>query len=275
MTQILTYQGKMDGNSMEKLEFYKKIAQIQEKIKVKKDNKNAFGNYNYRSVEDIFAEVKGNLDGLVLFADDEIVNFGDRYYIKSTVTITDGVNSIHNSAFAREELTKKGMDAAQITGGASSYARKYALAGLLLLENEKDSDATNDQKGGSTNYNRSYNDRPATDKQKDYAKKLGINFSDNITSSEISDLINKSKRIKHNTKVLDEILPNGIEPKGNSVEFKFDEAKSVIDEMTSTELEKNGKNIISATSYDDQSRLRDYALSALKVKKQNELVPAP
>jgi len=126
-----------------KTEFYKKINELQTQIKVKKENKNNFGGYNYRSFEDICAIVKQNLNGLVLYVNDELIHEGDRFYIKATATITDGENSITNSSLAREEETKKGMDGAQVTGGASSYARKYALSGLLLLENEKDSDATN------------------------------------------------------------------------------------------------------------------------------------
>jgi len=126
-----------------KTEFYKKINELQTQIKVKKENKNNFGGYNYRSFEDICAIVKQNLNGLVLYVNDELIHEGDRFYIKATATITDGENSITNSSLAREEETKKGMDGAQVTGGASSYARKYALSGVLLLENEKDSDATN------------------------------------------------------------------------------------------------------------------------------------
>ena len=126
-----------------KLEFYKRVSELQQEIKVKKDNKNSFGGYNYRNIEDICAEIKPKLNGLIIYLNDDLVNVGDRFYIKATATITDGENSISNSALAREEETKKGMDGAQITGGASSYARKYALSGLLLLENEKDSDSTN------------------------------------------------------------------------------------------------------------------------------------
>ena len=134
----------------EKKSFYQKVADLQAKIKVKKDNNNNFGGYKYRTLEDICAEIKPNLNGLVLYLNDELVNIGERYYIKATATITDGEHKISNSSLAREETQKKGMDGAQITGGSSSYARKYALSGLFLLENEKDSDATN--KHEKTNY---------------------------------------------------------------------------------------------------------------------------
>ena len=90
-----------------KKEFYKKISELQTQIKVKKENKNNFGGYNYRSFEDICAIVKQNLNGLVLFVHDELIHEGDRFYIKATATITDGENSITNSSLAREEETKK------------------------------------------------------------------------------------------------------------------------------------------------------------------------
>jgi len=134
----------------EKKSFYQKVAELQAQIKVKKDNNNNFGGYKYRTLEDICAEIKPNLNGLVLYLNDELINIGVRFYIKATATITDGEHKISNSSLAREDESKKGMDPAQITGGSSSYARKYALSGLFLLENEKDSDATN--KHEKTNY---------------------------------------------------------------------------------------------------------------------------
>jgi len=152
-----------------KKEFYKKINELQTQIKVKKENKNNFGGYNYRSFEDICAIVKQNLNGLVLYVHDELIHEGDRFYIKATATITDGENSITNSSLAREEETKKGMDGAQVTGGASSYARKYALSGLLLLENEKDSDATNQHnKKYANTHDKLQNNTP----KKDYTIKV-------------------------------------------------------------------------------------------------------
>ena len=81
------------------------------------------------------------LDGLVVTVEDDVQMVGDRVYIKSTATLTDGESSITNSAFARESLNKKGMDDSQITGTASSYARKYALNGLFLIDDTKDADS--------------------------------------------------------------------------------------------------------------------------------------
>lgn len=127
-----------------------KIAVIQRTLKAPKNQVNKFGGYNYRSCEDILEAVKPLLNGLVLTVSDEIVAVADRVYVKATAKITDGVNTLENSAFAREALTKKGMDESQITGAASSYARKYALNGLLCIDDTKDADATNDHSDNRT-----------------------------------------------------------------------------------------------------------------------------
>lgn len=128
---------------MEK-EFIKKIIDIQNCLKAPKNQYNDFGKYNYRSCEDILESVKPLLkkNGIMLTITDEIISIGDRYYIKATAIITDGENSISNSSFAREEDSKKGQDAAQITGSASSYARKYALNGLFCIDDNRDPDMT-------------------------------------------------------------------------------------------------------------------------------------
>ena len=195
-----------------KLEFYKRVSELQQEIKVKKDNKNSFGGYNYRNIEDICAEIKPKLNGLIIYLNDDLVNVGDRFYIKATATITDGENSISNSALAREEATKKGMDAAQITGGASSYARKYALSGLLLLENEKDSASTNHhnktqkqtqtQTQTQTQYQQQSTQKKstykttsnglATEAQKNLLRNKGVKFPEDITKHAASDLIKKA-----------------------------------------------------------------------------------
>lgn len=117
-----------------------RLAEIQRTINAPKGQHNKFGGYNYRSCEDILQAVKPLLDGLVITVNDEIVSIGDRIYVKATATITDGEHSIATNAFAREALTKKGMDDSQITGSTSSYARKYALNGLLLIDDNKDAD---------------------------------------------------------------------------------------------------------------------------------------
>jgi len=124
----------------------KKLIEIQSELKAPKNQRNTFGNYNYRSAEDILEAVKPLLKKheCTMTISDTIVEVGGRVYVKATATFLDGDNRTEVSAFAREEETKKGMDAAQITGSASSYARKYALNGLFLIDDTKDPDATND-----------------------------------------------------------------------------------------------------------------------------------
>jgi len=120
--------------------FINKVNEIQKTLKAPKGQFNSFGKYKYRSCEDILEGLKSVLGDLVITISDEIVMVGDRIYIKATAKLTDGENSIENSAFARESLSKKGMDDSQITGTASSYARKYALNGLLCIDDNKDAD---------------------------------------------------------------------------------------------------------------------------------------
>ena len=126
-------------------ELYEKLYYIQQELKAPKGQYNDYGKYSYRSCEDIYNAVKPLLKDLklTLTMNDELVMIGDRYYIKATALLTDGENIIQNTAYAREEETKKGMDGSQITGASSSYARKYALNGLFLIDDVKDSDSTN------------------------------------------------------------------------------------------------------------------------------------
>lgn len=124
----------------------KKLAVIQKDLKAPKNQTNAFGKYKYRSCEDILEGLKLVLDGLVVNITDDVVMVGDRIYIKATVSLTDGKDTLSSSAFARESLTKKGMDDSQITGTASSYARKYALNGLFLIDDTKDADSMDNSK---------------------------------------------------------------------------------------------------------------------------------
>ena len=122
------------------------LVKIQAELKAPKNQTNAFGKYKYRSAEDIVEAVKPILSkyGTALVITDEVVQVGDRIYVKATATLLDDTdNTISVSGWAREEEVKKGMDSAQITGSASSYARKYALNGLFAIDDTKDSDATN------------------------------------------------------------------------------------------------------------------------------------
>lgn len=125
-----------------------KLIKIQKQLKAPKSNTNSFGGYKYRSAEDILEAVKPlvHAQGLTLTLTDEVVNIGHANYVKATARLTgtesnikpDGVFAA--TAYAREAETKKGMDEAQITGSASSYARKYALNGLFAIDDTKDPD---------------------------------------------------------------------------------------------------------------------------------------
>ena len=124
------------------MEFFEKLVAIQSDLKAPKGQKNTFGGYKYRSCEDILEAVKPLLarEGLVLNISDEVLQIGDRIYVKAKATITDGQNFQTSTAYAREAETKKGMDPAQVTGTSSSYARKYALNGLFCIDDTKDPD---------------------------------------------------------------------------------------------------------------------------------------
>lgn len=117
-----------------------KLTDIQKRLKAPKSNFNSFGKYNYRSCEDILEAVKPLLEDCTLFLSDELVEIGGRIYVKATATFSDGKTETKVSAFAREADSKKGMDESQVTGTASSYARKYALNGLFLIDDTKDAD---------------------------------------------------------------------------------------------------------------------------------------
>lgn len=121
------------------------LKNVQSKLNAPKNQFNKFGGYNYRSAEDILEAVKPLLAGqnASIIISDDIVQVADRIYVKAIATFIAGGGRISTTAFAREEETKKGMDSSQITGSASSYARKYALNGLLLIDDNKDADATN------------------------------------------------------------------------------------------------------------------------------------
>ncbi|HCX7673343.1 TPA: ERF family protein [Escherichia coli] len=123
-----------------KTELHKKLWTIQQTLNAPKNQRNNFGGYNYRSAEDILEAVKPLLQSITLTVSDEIILIGNRYYVKATATLSDGENEIAVTAYAREEESKKGMDASQLTGATSSYARKYALNGLFCIDDARDPD---------------------------------------------------------------------------------------------------------------------------------------
>lgn len=156
-----------------------KLISVQSKLKAPKNQKNSFGGYNYRSCEDILEAVKPLLvkEGLLLTLSDTMVEVGGRIYVKAIATVACGEEEISTTAFAREEAEKKGMDASQITGAASSYARKYALNGLFCIDDTKDADATNthgkEEKTVPTpaDYECEYCHKAITKQEAEYSKK--------------------------------------------------------------------------------------------------------
>lgn len=138
---------------------YKRLSEIQKNLKAPKNQRNTFGNYNFRSCEDILESVKPLLsDGEVINLTDDIMVLGDgdkaRFYVKATAKFICGSEVIESTAFAREPVVKKGMDESQITGATSSYARKYALDGLLCIDDTKDADTMDNAKDDSETHKR-------------------------------------------------------------------------------------------------------------------------
>lgn len=159
------------------MSIYLKLVNVQNELKAPKGQYNSFGKYKYRNQEDILEAVKPLLleHNLTLFIKDEVILIGERYYIKSTCILIDTENGekIENSALARESETKKGMDDSQITGSTSSYARKYALNGLFLIDDTKDADTdefTKRTKNETTNNTQT--DEIASEKQIAFVRNL-------------------------------------------------------------------------------------------------------
>jgi len=152
---------------------YEKLAKIQSTLKAPKGQYNAFGKYKYRNCEDILEAVKPLLAEVkaVVIIGDELELIGSRFYVKATARFIDCETDaqITNTAYAREEDTKKGMDGSQITGASSSYARKYALNGLFAIDDTNDSDTTNgmpDQENGQDSKNKNAKPVKLTEAQK-------------------------------------------------------------------------------------------------------------
>jgi len=154
-----------------------KLIHIQRELKAPKGQYNSFGQYKYRSGEDILEAVKplNAEQGLLLTLTDESLMIGEWHYIKAAATITDGENSHTVTAYARESQTKKGMDDSQITGTASSYARKYALNGLYLIDDTKDADT--DEYRNQSNNNQSVQQDTITQDQVGKIKSKSMEFA--------------------------------------------------------------------------------------------------
>lgn len=163
------------------MSIYEKLNAIQTSLKAPKTQNNEFGGYKYRSCEDILEAVKPLLASYkaVLLLSDELIQIGERYYIKAVATFadTESPELITVTASAREELTRKGMDSSQITGATSSYARKYALSGLFAIDDTRDADTMDNRdnpKSSDRQDNRDNNRRTALTAE---LKRLGVDLN--------------------------------------------------------------------------------------------------
>ena len=151
-----------------------KLATIQTKFKSKKSRFNSFGKYYFRSAEDILEAIKPYLleHGITVTINEELIN--DNFVIKTTATISDGMDAIHATAIVGVDISQRGMQMPQRFGSASSYGKKYALGNLFLIDDTKDSDATNDHGQSSVNAKQWLNKgSDAFDKAIDYVKAGG------------------------------------------------------------------------------------------------------
>lgn len=199
------------------MKLYEKLINIQSKLKAPKVQYNSFGKYSYRSCEDIFEAVKPYLEKeqISLILSDDLVLIGDRYYVKATATLTNGEETITNVAYAREEDTKKGMDGSQITGASSSYARKYALNGLFLIDDVKDSDTTNTGSNTTSNTKTQTTELEGSQRialineineleleldipHEKLLKLYKVNSINQLTDSQLQKCVNQMKQVKEN-----------------------------------------------------------------------------
>ena len=161
------------------MSIYEKLCKIQTELKAPKGQRNNFGKYNYRSCEDILEALKPLLDKYeaIINLSDNIVQVGERYYVSVVAKLTDAKTgeSVMSTAFAREDESKKGMDASQLTGATSSYARKYALNGLLAIDDTKDSDYLNNGSKVPNNDEKHYSKSTIT---LDMAKDIEVSFGE-------------------------------------------------------------------------------------------------
>ena len=190
---------------------YEKLIAIQSELKAPKSQYNSFGKYAYRNCEDILEALKPLLKEhkSTIYISDEIVTVLERFYVKATVTFIDAETGekITNTAYAREEENKKGMDGSQVTGASSSYARKYALNGMFAIDDTKDSDFTNTTtKGDNTGLS-----------EAQIKRLLAIASKVNISADDVKKVVAKSFGVqdlrKMNKQQYDEICSR-LEKKG-------------------------------------------------------------
>ena len=206
---------------------YKKLIKVQQELKAPKNQRNTFGNYNYRSAEDILEALKPVLaahEATVFISDKVVVKENNCAYIEATATFVDieTGESISTTAFAREAENKKGMDPSQITGSASSYARKYALNGLFLIDDAVDPDSDSHQKitgGGSQASNRKFTKDDVTALRLDLVKvatatKKDVNELEAWVAQQIGvdsfDAINQLSFAKANALVKQMVIKAGV-----------------------------------------------------------------
>lgn len=177
------------------MNIYEKLINIQKELKAPKSNYNDFGKYNYRSCEDILESVKPICFEYraVLILSDDILNVGQSNYVEATailINIDNPVEMVSNKAEARESIDKKGMDDSQITGTASSYARKYALNGLFNIDDTKDADTNeyHNQITGNKKTNKNKDNLYITEEQKAKFNELGITEESAIAYCKVKNI---------------------------------------------------------------------------------------
>lgn len=170
---------------------HQKLIAIQTELKAPKSQFNKFGGYNYRNCEDILEAVKPLCakHDVVPLLSDEIVMIGERYYVKGIAKITDGKDEIVTTAFARESVDKKGMDESQITGSASSYARKYALNGLFCIDDTKDADFMDNSQNKKPVSTPAQTTKPKKTHVKGYDEFVALQKSKKVPPAEITKYI--------------------------------------------------------------------------------------
>ena len=173
------------------MELIKKLNKIQQELSVPKNQKNSFGNYMFRSAEDILEAVKPLLGECILTMSDKVANIGNHNYIQATAALLLGEEKLFVEAFAREAETQKGMSDSQSTGATSSYARKYALNGLFAIDDTKDADTMNNAKPAS---------KPASGFAQNSVNKLNNYKKDNddlpwVTDKLFEEAIEKSVKV--------------------------------------------------------------------------------
>ncbi len=184
----------------------KELIAIQQELVAKKDQRNGFGKYNYRSAEGILQAAKPSLKThkCLLTLSDELVLIGERYYIKATAKIVNEEGKEESSSsYAREQLTKKGCDESQVTGGASSYARKYALSGLLLVD---DSDGDPDSKSEDDNQPKPPPKDVLTNKHENWPRVVSYYKKENGSNVALEDIKGKYTLSKREEKELKEAI---------------------------------------------------------------------